>query len=311
MIDVVGVTKEYASVTALSDVTFHVDKGDIVGLLGPNGAGKTTLLKILTGYIQPTSGTALIDGINVVNDPFSVHERIGYLPENAPLYPEMSVQGYLKMIADMRGISEEKRKERISEAVYAVGIEDRLTSLIGELSKGYRQRVCLAQAILHKPPVLILDEPTNGLDPTQIFELRGLIRYLAKESTVLISTHILSEVEAVCDRAIIILQGKIKADAKLEELSVTSDAIVSIEKAAVGVVESLKAVEGVKSVKSTGSAGVYVTYRVHSEAGRDLCPQIYELVRKRDWKLSELRRDVKTLESVFSEFARLGGGDRS
>lgn len=308
MINVVNVTKEYGPITALCDVTFHVKKGEIIGLLGPNGAGKTTLMKILTGYLQPTCGTATIDDFDVLTHPTDVQKKIGYLPENAPVYPEMSVQDYLQMMADLRQIPQDKRVDYLSEAIYAVGLSSRLTRPIGELSKGYRQRVGLAQAILHKPEILILDEPTNGLDPTQIVEVRRLIKHLSKNSTVLISTHILSEVEATCDRAIIIMQGAIKTDARLEDLSATSDALVTVEKGADGVIDALRSLNGVKDVKPEGDYDGYVTYRVCGKTSKDLCPRIYDLARENNWRMAELKRDVKTLESVFNELAGEGGG---
>ncbi|MFV9689873.1 MAG: ATP-binding cassette domain-containing protein [Desulfobacteria bacterium] len=307
MIDVINVTKKYGSITALHDVTFHVEQGNIIGLLGPNGAGKTTLMKVLTGYIQPTEGTAVIDGLDILTHSMEVKKKIGYLPENAPLYPEMSVQGYLQMTADLRKIPHEKKRGFLSDAINAVGLSSRLTRPIGELSKGYRQRVGLAQAILHKPHILVLDEPTSGLDPTQIAEVRRLIRRLARTSTVLISTHILSEVEATCDRAVIIMQGAIRADARLEELSATSEAIVAIEKNAAHVIESLKSLAGVKDVKPAGDQDGYTKYRVFGETSANLCPQIYDLARANDWQLAELKKDTRTLESVFNEMT--AGGD--
>ncbi len=188
MIDVVNLSKSYGLVEALRNVSLSVKPGEIVGLLGPNGAGKTTLIKILTGYLQPNSGTATVDGLDVLTHTREVQARIGYLAENAPLYPELAVQAYLKMMADLRRIPEKEQIARISEAVYATAMPTSSTRPIGQLSKGFRQRVGLAQAILHKPKILILDEPTVGLDPTQIVEVRGLIRRLAEQSTMLFST---------------------------------------------------------------------------------------------------------------------------
>ena len=185
MIEVKELSKSYDEVEALRQVSFKIKPREVIGLLGPNGAGKTTLMKILTGYLHPSSGTAIIDGKDVLLETDKVQERIGYLPENAPVYPELTVQSYLKMMADLRNIASSEQKSYISEAVHAVGLEDRLTSLISSLSKGYRQRVGLAQAILHKPKLLILDEPTNGLDPSQIIEVRRLIKKLSQNSTIL------------------------------------------------------------------------------------------------------------------------------
>jgi ABC-2 type transport system ATP-binding protein len=226
MIEVKDLTKCYGSVEALRGVSFHIAAGEIVGLLGPNGAGKTTIIKILTGYLQPDQGSVLIGDLDVLTHTQEVQAGIGYLPENAPLYPELSVQSYLKMMAELRQIPQEEQITSISEAVYAVSIQDYLTRPISELSKGYRQRLGLAQAILHKPRLLILDEPTVGLDPTQIVEIRKLIKRLARRSTVLFSTHILPEVEALCDRAIILMNGEVQADARLSELASSTSVIL-------------------------------------------------------------------------------------
>ncbi|NJN83364.1 MAG: ABC transporter ATP-binding protein [Caldilineaceae bacterium] len=229
MIEIGDLTKTYGDVQALRGISFQVRTGEIVGLLGPNGAGKTTTIKILTGYVQPDSGDVRVDGLDVLSDPRAVQARLGYLPENAPLYPELSVQSYLRMMADLRDDPPDKQVEYISSAVRATSLTDHLARPIGQLSKGYRQRVGLAQAILHRPKLLILDEPTIGLDPTQIVEIRRLIKRLALTTTILFSTHILSEVEVLCDRAIILLNGEIRADARLAELAQTSDAILVLQ----------------------------------------------------------------------------------
>lgn len=302
MIDVTDVSKSYGPVRALTDVSFRVAPGKVVGLLGPNGAGKTTMMKILTGYLQPDSGQVTVDGLDVLTDTLEVQKRIGYLPENAPLYPELSVQAYLKMIADLRQIPEAEQPARLSDAVRAAALTDHLTRPVGELSKGYRQRVGLAQAILHKPKLLILDEPTIGLDPTQIVEVRRLIRRLAERSTVLLSTHILSEVEAICDGVIILLNGEIKADARLVDLSATADAILVLGEGASDVIRALKALPGVRSVEATLVPDGH-EFRIRGSDGADLRPAIYELAREKNWPLRELRRDVRTLETVFNELA--------
>ncbi len=306
MIEVRELRKNYGEVEALRGVSFSVKPGEIIGLLGPNGAGKTTLMKILTGYIQPSSGTAEVGGIDVMAHPEAVQRRIGYLPENAPLYPELTVQSYLKMIADLRGIAAGDQPRLLSEAIYAVDLEDRLTRVIGTLSKGYRQRVGLAQAILHQPDLLVLDEPTNGLDPTQIGEVRRLIRRLAHHSTVLISTHILSEVEATCGRAIILMGGSIQADARLADLAATSDALVTV--AAEGrdqrtIIAALTGIDSTCGVTKTADADGLLTFRVHGASHHDLCPAIYRLARDNDWQLHELRRENRTLEAVFNDLA--------
>jgi ABC-2 type transport system ATP-binding protein len=304
MIDVVDLTKSYGPIEALRGVTFHIAPGEIVGLLGPNGAGKTTAIKILTGYLQPDGGTVYVKGLDVLTHPREVQAHIGYLPENAPLYPELSVQAYLQMIAELRQMPEDDRLARLSEAIHATGLADHLTRPIGQLSKGFRQRVGLTQAIMHQPELLILDEPTLGLDPTQIVVVRDLIRRLAERSTILFSTHILSEVEALCDRAIILLNGQIRADARLSELASTPDAVLVLDNASGGVIPALRTLEGVVDVQRIPSADGHPAYRIlGQDANTDLCPAIYDLARERGWPLRELRRDVRTLETVFNELA--------
>ncbi len=303
MIHVENLTKFYGDVQALDDVSFDIDAGEIVGLLGPNGAGKTTVMKTLTGYLQPGGGTVHIDDLDILTHTREIQARIGYLPENAPLYPELSVQAYLKMIADLRLIPPEEQTARISEAVYATGLADHLTRPISQLSKGYRQRVGLAQAILHKPKLLILDEPTVGLDPTQIIEIRRLIRRLAQNSTILFSTHILPEVEALCDRVIILLHGQVRADARLSELAATNNAILVLQEGLPEVENELRTLEGVGDLESTKSTDGYPAYRILGRNETDICPAIYDLARQKNWPLRELRRDVQTLETVFNQLA--------
>ncbi len=302
MIDVTGVSKTYGSIQALQEVSFHVDPGQVIGLLGPNGAGKTTMMKILTGFLQPDSGEVSVDGLDVLTETLEIQKRIGYLPENAPLYPEMSVQAYLKMMAELRQIPPDEQIDYISEAVRATALTDHLTRPIGQLSKGYRQRVGLAQAILHKPKLLILDEPTIGLDPTQIVEVRRLIRRLAEHSTILLSTHILSEVEAICDRVIILLNGRVRADAGLSELATFAGAILVLAADAPDVTAELRRLNGVQEVERIAAPDGQ-GYRVHGANGRDLRPDLYQLAREKNWPLRELRRDARTLETVFNELA--------
>jgi ABC-2 type transport system ATP-binding protein len=312
----VQLSKSYGPIEALREVSFEISKGEIVGLLGPNGAGKTTMLKILTGYLQPDEGSVWVDGLDVLTHPKEIQSRIGYLPENAPLYPELSVQAYLRMMADLRRIPGDQQLFRISEAVYATGLaeprpggSDQLARPIGELSKGYRQRVGLAQAILHQPTLLILDEPTVGLDPTQIVEVRRLIRRLADRATVLFSTHVLSEVEALCDRVIILINGEVKTDARLADLETTADAILVLgrdesSRVLSGSVErSLRTLSGVRGIEPIRIPEDYPAYRVLGMGDVDLCPAIYDLARDGGWPLRELRRDTRTLETVFNRLA--------
>jgi ABC-2 type transport system ATP-binding protein len=309
MIKVQNLSKSYDAVQALDDVSFSISEGEVIGLLGPNGAGKTTLMKILTGYIHPSGGRALVNGLDVFDHCQQVQEMIGYLPENAPLYPELTVQSHLKLIADLRQVPPEKQLQYISDAVHAVGLEDRLTRPIGTLSKGYRQRVGLALAILHKPKLLILDEPTNGLDPTQIVEVRNLIKGLAKCSTVLVSTHILSEVEATCDRAIIIIQGKLKADAKLSELSATTNAHVTVAKNGKDheILALLKNMVGVQNATMESETADRLSFAITCQKNKDICPDIFRMAKEKDWPLCELRRETRTLEAVFNELTAQGG----
>ncbi len=303
MIDVAELTKSYGPIEALRGITFQVGEGEIVGLLGPNGAGKSTAIKIITGFLQPDSGTVRVDGLDVLTHTQAVQARIGYLPENTPLYPELSVQSYLRLMADLREIPEGEQTARLSEAIYATGMAEYLTRPIGQLSKGLRQRVGLAQAILHQPKLLILDEPTVGLDPTQVVEIRHLIRRLARSSTILFSSHILSEVEALCDRVIIIMNGQVRADARLAELAATANAVLVLQEPRAEAGQALRRLEGVRQVEPMQTPDGFPAYRVVGQGEADLCPAIYELARTNDWPLRELRRDVRTLEAVFNQLA--------
>lgn len=303
MIEVKNLSKSYGLVKALQDVSFQIAAGEIVGLLGPNGAGKTTIIKILSGYLQPDSGSAYVGGLDVLTHHREVQKNIGYLPETAPLYPELSVQSYLQMMAQLRYIPEEEQLARISEAVFAVGLEDYLTRQIGHLSKGYRQRLGIAQAILHKPDLLILDEPIIGLDPTQIVEIRKLIQRLAEHSTILFSTHILPEVELMCDRVIILMNGQIKADSYLADLASTTNVILVLEQDPADLLKSVKKLEGIDHIETFRSIDGYPAYRIVGKSESDLGPSIYKLALEKKWPLRELRRDVRTLEMVFSELA--------
>jgi ABC-2 type transport system ATP-binding protein len=265
-------------------------------------------MKILTGYLEPDEGGVRVHGIDVVADPLAAQRRIGYLPESAPLYGEMLVQEYLEMMAAMRGVAPERRHDRMVEAIRATGLSDRVVQPISTLSKGFRQRVGIAQAIIHEPDILILDEPTTGLDPAQIVEIRDLIVGLAKKTTVMLSTHILSEVEATCERVLVIMQGELRADAKLAELRSANAAVVAIEEAATGVADVLHKVQGVTSVESTGTTGGFTRWRVTSRGTDELCPALFEALRTTRWKIGELRPDPKTLERVFRDLAERAEG---
>lgn len=315
MIEIHELTKSYGSVEALRGISCSVKEGEIVGLLGPNGAGKTTTIKILTGYLQPGGGSVQVDGLDVLTQTRAVQSRIGYLPESAPLYPELSVQNYLRMMAELREIPPAKQVEYISDAVRATGLTEHLARPISQLSKGFRQRVGLAQAILHRPKLLILDEPTVGLDPTQIVEIRRLIKRLSQQSTILFSTHILSEVEALCDRVIILLNGEIRADARLSELAATADALLVLQEPVSGLENELKKLQFVRTLEPYRSLDGYPGFRIsgaessddaHTSKGDDLCPALYAVAKERNWPLRELRRDVQTLETIFNRLATEG-----
>ena len=315
MIEIHELTKSYGSVEALRGISCSVKEGEIVGLLGPNGAGKTTTIKILTGYLQPGGGSVQVDGLDVLTQTRAVQSRIGYLPESAPLYPELSVQNYLRMMAELREIPPAKQVEYISDAVRATGLTEHLARPISQLSKGFRQRVGLAQAILHRPKLLILDEPTVGLDPTQIVEIRRLIKRLSQQSTILFSTHILSEVEALCDRVIILLNGEIRADARLSELAATADALLVLQEPVSGLENELKKLQFVRKLEPYRSLDGYPGFRIsgaensdnaQTSKGDDLCPALYAVVKERNWPLRELRRDVQTLETIFNRLATEG-----
>jgi len=302
MIDVHGLTKNYGSFEALRGITTSIQRGEVVGLLGPNGAGKTTTMKILVGYLLPTAGRARVAGHDVVENPREVQRNIGYLPENAPVYEDMLAQEYLQFMAAMRELDRGTTRRRIHEVVEECGLEDVLTRPISQLSKGYHQRVGLAASILHDPPILILDEPTTGLDPNQIVEVRDLIRRMGETKTVILSTHILPEVEATCGRAVILIDGRIRADGTLERLTRARAQVVSV--ALDDPVEArvrLAAIEGVASVSIEGQQDGFRQFRLQLDDNVHVGERVFELARQQGWRLRELRRDDKTLEQVFRE----------
>ncbi|RKY19482.1 MAG: ABC transporter [Planctomycetota bacterium] len=305
MIEVKGLTKRYRSLYAIDDVSFNVDKGEIIGFLGPNGAGKTTTMKILTCYLPPTSGTALIDGHDIMKESLEVRRLIGYLPESTPLYPEMSAISYLKFIAAARGIPKDELKKRLDFAIEATGLRKVLYKEVSELSKGYRQRLCLAQALVHDPPILILDEPTTGLDPLQRIEIRELIREIGKTKTVILSTHILPEAEATCDRLVIINLGRIVGDGTPDHLIRKygkKACFRMLMKADRQMVESAFEHEsGVKEYRFEGkSEDGYHIFEVTPElSGREGGELLFRLARENGWTLAELSYKKTTLEDVF------------
>ena len=301
MIDVHNITKAYGTIEALRGVSFSVGAGEIVGLLGPNGAGKSTAIKIITGYLHADDGDVQVDGFDVFQHPQAVQARLGYLAENNALYTDLSVQAYLRLMAEYRSLAPDEHIAHISEAIYATGLQDYRARPISSLSKGLKQRVGLAQAILHKPKLLILDEPTVGLDPTQIVEIRHLIKRLSEHSTILFSSHILSEVEAVCDRVVIIMNGLVRADATLDELASTKNTVLVLEEDVEGAIDILQQQAGVGEVQTFFTRNNHPAYRIISE--QEISSVIYQVARKHDWDVREIRQDNPTLESVFNELA--------
>lgn len=307
MISVKNLTKYYGDFQALKGISFEIKSGEIVGILGPNGAGKSTTLRILTCYFNPTSGDAIIDGKSILDEENNVKKIIGYLPESAPLYNDMCVFDYLVYMADIQELERSKLNERLHYVVNVCGLKEVISKPIGELSKGYKQRVGLAGAIIHDPKILILDEPTNGLDPNQIVEIRELIKELGKEKTVLVSTHILSEVEATCSRAIIINKGNIIADDTPENLSLnfgnnnksstikisikTNDNIESLKEKLLSVSDIYK-VEIEDNFNNIKELTIYS----NSEEPRD---EIYRFIKSTDWIIYEMTRVKENLETVF------------
>jgi ABC-2 type transport system ATP-binding protein len=304
MISIRNLTRRYGSVVAVDDFSVEIARGEIVGLLGHNGAGKTTVMKMLTGFLDATSGTASVGGVDVQADRAGVQRQIGYLPENAPLYPEMLVQEYLVMMAELRGLPASEIGDTVASVADSVGIRAHLLQPIGTLSKGYRQRVGLAQAIVHRPEVLVLDEPTNGLDPVQIQSIRELIVALSERTTIILSTHILQEVEAVCDRALIMIEGSLVADAPLEELLASRIVRLVLQAGAQDVESKLAGISGVETVRSaaSGSAGAgFDAWSIECAAGVVPVPAILEVANQSGWTVGAVAPETRTLESVFKE----------
>lgn len=306
MIEVQDLTKTYGSVTAVDHVSFTVNKGEILGFLGPNGAGKTTTMRILTGYIPATSGTARISGFDVFNDSLEVRRHIGYLPENPPVYPDMTVETYLDFVTRIKNVPAAKRPERISDALQKTNIVDKRHELIKRLSRGYRQRVGLAQALVHDPDVIILDEPTVGLDPKQIIEVRHLIKGLAGSHTIILSTHILPEVSMTCDRVVIINKGKIAAVDTPEKLTSQLKGGQKIRvqvQAPEGPLQQLLAqIPGVSRVQvEPARADGLLTATLETAQGEDIRSVIAAKIVEKGWPLYELRGVSLSLEDIFLE----------
>ncbi|HXZ19430.1 MAG TPA: ABC transporter ATP-binding protein [Candidatus Acidoferrales bacterium] len=306
MIEVENLTKQYGAVRAVDSVSFRVDKGEILGFLGPNGAGKTTTMRILTGFLPATDGTARVAGFDVFEKSLDVRKRIGYLPENPPIYPEMSVVGYLDAVARLKQVPSDRRKARVDAAMEMAHITDKRAELIKRLSRGYKQRVGLAQALVHDPEVIILDEPTVGLDPKQIIEVRHLIKGLAGNHTIILSTHILPEVSMTCDRVVIIHEGRIVANMPVNAAAQARGSevvFVELKPGSAGAPAAkalLERVAGVKHVEMQAADGAgRVQLKIECEPGRDLRGRIAADLVRQGHELFELRASRASLEDIF------------
>lgn len=300
MIQIKSLSRMYGDFKAVDDVSFEIKKGEVVGLLGHNGAGKTTIMKMITGYLEPTSGEIRIDDLQAGRDMRAIQARIGYLPENCPVWPEMTVIDYLEYQANLQGVSESQIQSRVAEAIRRTALNEKATASIQTLSRGYRQRVGVAQAILHKPDIIILDEPTNGLDPTQIFQMRELIRDLARTATVMISTHILQEVEAVCERVLIMRQGKLVVDSRMEELQTVRQLRLTVDNAeAADYLGRVACASAVHKVETVDDLSTYLL-----DAVVDAAPDVVAAVVEAGDKLYRLHPETRNLETVFAEVNR-------
>jgi len=303
MIEITNLTKRFAQHTVVDDLSFSVAQGEVLGFLGPNGAGKSTTMKMLTGFLAPTSGTASILGFDIQKDTLKVQRQIGYLPEGAPCYGDMTVRGFLEFIAEIRGFKGAEKRERVAKAVSQVELEQVLEQSIETLSKGFKRRVGLAQAIVHDPKVLILDEPTDGLDPNQKHQVRKLIQSLAHDKIVIISTHILEEVSAVCTRAVVIANGKLLADGtplELESRSRYHQAVTLVAEEALDR-EALAALPGVIGVEENAREH---SLSVLAKPGEVIFPQVNALIVQRGWRVKELNVERGRLDEVFRSLTR-------
>ncbi|MEE9605434.1 MAG: ABC transporter ATP-binding protein [Candidatus Scalindua sp.] len=313
MINVKHLTKRYVNIAAVDDISFNVGEGEIVGLLGPNGAGKTTTMRMITCFMPPTQGIATVAGYDVFNDSIHVRQQIGYLPENVPLYPDMRAIEYLMFRAKLKNIPRRERKQKIGYYLEMCGISDVQNQIIGTLSKGYRQRVGLADTLIHNPKILILDEPTIGLDPNQIRQIRQVIKDLGEKHTILLSTHILPEVEMVCGRVIIINKGKIVAmdtpENLMKQLRSTANVVLEIKGDGEKIKDNLSSVNGVRSVvwKEKGDANEFV---VEAVEGKDLREDVFKCIVENNHILREMKRQTITLEEIFHQITtKETGGD--
>jgi len=302
IVEAKGLTKYYGSFPAIEDVNFTARRGEVLGFLGPNAAGKTTTMRIVTGYMPPTTGTVLVDGYDILGDSLEVRKRIGYLPESVPLYTDMTVREYLSFMGALRGMEKERIAARIPDVVELCHLEDYIDSYVSKLSKGFRQRTGIAQAIIHEPELLILDEPTVGIDPIQVVDTRNLIRGLGGDRTVILSTHILSEASQICDRVLIIYEGQIVAEDEPENLAQRLQNVERVEMEVQGPVEqvarALENISGVENVSWVGS-GNLGTFTVDAGLGQDLRSRLARTIVSQDWGLLQLNVISMSLEEIF------------
>ena len=303
MIEISNLTKRYGQKLAVDNVSFHVDRGEILGFLGPNGAGKSTTMNILTGYLSATSGSCKINDVDILEDPITAKQSIGYLPEQPPLYPEMTVQEYLDFVAELKGVKRAQRKQQVLAAARRTGLEEVLPRVIRSLSKGYRQRVGIAQALLGSPQLIILDEPTVGLDPAQVIEIRNLIRELGKAHTVILSSHILSEVQAVCQQVLILSKGRLVAVGSPEELGETLNPGSRLRATAQGetdtVLAAVRSVPGICRVELESAADGQVTFTAESEDTADRRAAVSRALTEAGCTVLALAAENRSLEEVF------------
>ena len=302
MIEIQHLTKRFGALTAVDDVSFNVGRGEVLGFLGPNGAGKSTTMKMVTGFLDPTSGTVRVCGHDVAEDPIAAQTKIGYLPEGAPLYGDMTPLGLLKFVAEARGIPASDRKAAIDRVVSRVHIEEVLRRRIDTLSKGYKRRVGLAQAIVHDPEVLILDEPTDGLDPNQKHDVRQLIREMSKDKVIVLSTHILEEVAAVCSRAIIIAHGKLRFDgtpAELQAMDTAHGAVTLTLDGTQDARDALAKIAGVSRVEPLEAPEGHTRYRIYPDEDAAILGGLSRLAHERGWEVDHLSVESGRLDEVF------------
>ena len=308
-IEVNGVSKFFSALTAVDNLSFQVHKGEVVGFLGPNGSGKTTTMRMLTSFYTPDKGNIRVQGVDTQEDDLATRYSIGYLPENNPIYADLLVTEYLNFVADLRSMTKPERRENMARTVEETGLQDVFYRPIGQLSKGYRQRVGLAQAILHRPSVLILDEPTEGLDPNQRLTIRNLIRSLGQERTVMLSTHVMQEVETTCERVILISKGRMVLDSPVKELLERAHGMrtVHVEVEGRNVEKGLEGLPGVESIERETPIGSRKRYIISTKGEDDVRPEIFQLAKRREWVLWELREDRARMEDVFHELTAQSG----